>query len=61
MLNITTKPQSEDLRKPVKAEKKRSLKRFLLEKMQSWINSLLEAERDEFLGRGRHVPLAPAA
>lgn len=25
--------------------------------MQSWINSLLEAERDEFLGRGRQVPL----
>ncbi|MGH8335751.1 MAG: IS256 family transposase, partial [Gammaproteobacteria bacterium] len=33
---------------------KRSLKRYLLEKMQVWINSLLEAERDEFLGRGRH-------
>jgi putative transposase len=57
MLNITTEPQSEDLRKPVKAEKKRCLKQFLLEKMPSWINSLLEAERDEFLGRGRHAPL----
>ena len=57
MLNITIEPQSEDLRKPVKAEKKGCLKRFLLEKMQSWINSLLEAERDEFLGRGRQVAL----
>jgi transposase-like protein len=28
-----------------------------LEKLQSWVNNLLEAERDEFLGRGRHQPL----
>src|SRR5947207_11719397 len=27
--------------------------------MKSWINSLLEGERDEFLGRGRHQPLDP--
>src|SRR5207244_4180092 len=26
-------------------------------KMKTWINSLLEGERDEFLGRGRHAPL----
>jgi putative transposase len=25
--------------------------------VQSWVNSLLEAERDEFLGRGRYQPL----
>jgi putative transposase len=25
-----------------------------LEKVRTWINALLEAERDEFLGRGRH-------
>ena len=37
---------------------KQSLKQHLLEKMKIWINSLLEGERDEFLGRGRHVPLA---
>ena len=29
----------------------------MLEKLQTWVNSLLEAERDEFLGRGRHQPL----
>ena len=34
---------------------KQSLKQHLLEKMKIWINSLLEGERDEFLGRGRHV------
>lgn len=25
--------------------------------MKIWINSWLKGERDEFLGRGRHVPL----
>jgi hypothetical protein len=25
--------------------------------MRTWIKSLLEVERDEFLGRGRHAPL----
>ena len=34
--------------------KTRSLKRYLLEKVQAWTNALLEAERDEFLGRGRY-------
>jgi putative transposase len=57
MLNISTEAGAEDLRKPLKGEKKKSLKKFLLEKMQIWINSLLEAERDEFLGRGRQVRL----
>src|SRR5206468_11876960 len=38
---------------------KHSLRQYLLEKMKSWINSLLEGERDEFLGRGRHQPLDP--
>ena len=33
------------------------LKRYLLEKVQQWINSLLEAERDEFLGRDRQQRL----
>ena len=40
--------------------KKPSLKRYVLEKLRTWVNSLLEAERDEFLGRGRHQPLDPA-
>lgn len=60
MLNITTETgrTAEKKPKPGKGEKpKRSLKQYLLEKMQIWINSLLEAERDEFLGRGRHEPL----
>src|SRR5438445_176527 len=38
-------------------KKKQSLKQHLLEKMKTWINGLLEGERDEFLGRDRHVPL----
>ena len=36
------------------AGKKVSLKQYVLEKLRTWVNSLLEAERDEFLGRGRH-------
>jgi hypothetical protein len=36
-------------------KKKQSLKQHLLEKMKTWINSLLEGERDEFLGRDRQV------
>ena len=56
MLHITTEvPGRTEL---VAKEKKRSLKQHLLQKMTTWINSLLEGERDEFLGRGRHVPLA---
>ena len=38
-------------------KRKRSLKQHLLEKMKPWSNRLLEGERDEFLGRGRHVAL----
>lgn len=60
MLNITTETgrNEEENGKAGKAKKqKRSLKRYLLEKMQFWINSLLEAERDEFLGRSRREPL----
>src|SRR5216117_4461897 len=37
--------------------KKQSLKQHLLEKMKTWINSLLEGERDEFLGRDRQARL----
>src|SRR5262249_31372874 len=33
------------------------LKAYLLEKVRTWVNSLLEAERDEFLGRQRHEPV----
>ena len=60
MLNITTQTSrtAEQKEEPGKGEKqRRSLKRYLLEKMRTWINSLLEAERDEFLGRGRHERL----
>lgn len=60
MLNITTETgrAAEEKQNPGKGGKpKRSLKKYLLEKMQVWINSLLEAERDEFLGRGRHEKL----
>lgn len=57
MLHITTEVQEPGNQPQVRAEKARSLKRYLLEKVQTWVNSLLEAERDEFLGRGRYQPL----
>ena len=57
MLNITTEPTEPNLGTEKAAPKKASLKRYVLEKLRTWVNSLLEAERDEFLGRGRHQPL----
>jgi putative transposase len=57
VLNITTEPTEPDLAAESSAPKKASLKRYVLAKLQTWVNSLLEAERDEFLGRGRHQPL----
>lgn len=36
---------------------KRSLKRYLPDRMQIWINILLESQRDELLSRGRHQPV----
>ena len=59
MLNITTEGEVSENGSGERAKKKHSLKQYLLEKMKSWINSLLEGERDEFLGRGRHQPLDP--
>jgi putative transposase len=60
VLHITTEvcgsKQSEAATGKAKKQKQ-SLKRHLLEKMKTWINSLLEGERDEFLGRGRHARL----
>lgn len=38
---------------------RKSLKRWLLEKAQAWINGALEAEMSEHLQRGRYQPLAP--
>ena len=58
VLNITTELEGSEKRSEG-AKKKRSLRQYLLEKIKSWINSLLEGERDEFLGRGRHQPLDP--
>lgn len=57
MLNITTEPSGPNPGTESAAPKKASLKQYVLEKLQTWVNSLLEAERDEFLGRGRHQPL----
>ncbi len=57
MLNITTEPNRPEQEVERTAPRKASLKRYVLEKVQNWVNSLLEAERDEFLGRGRHQPL----
>lgn len=59
MLNITTEPTRPNAEAET-APPKASLKRYVLEKLRTWVNSLLEAERDEFLGRGRHQPLDPA-
>ena len=50
MLHITTDvPERTELVGKVE-KKKHSLKQHLREKMKTWINSLLEGERDEFLG-----------
>lgn len=59
MLNINIEVESTQaqLRKAAGKKEKKSLKQYLLEKMRTWINSVLEAERDEFLGRGRYAPL----
>ena len=46
-LSIETKANE----KRIGEREKKSLKRYLLEKVQTWINALLEAERDEFLRR----------
>ena len=57
MLHITTDVLGKrELAKEV-GKKKQSLKQHLLEKMKTWINSLLEGERDEFLGRDRYERL----
>jgi putative transposase len=57
MLHITTEASDSNPVEGAAAKQELSLKQHLLEKMKTWINSLLEGERDEFLGRGRHVPL----
>jgi Transposase, Mutator family len=57
VLHITTEvPARMELARSCE-KKKQSLRQHRLEKMKTWINSLLEGERDEFLGRDRHVPL----
>jgi predicted secreted protein len=50
VLNITTEPNEPNPGAESAAPKKSSLKRYVLEKLRTWVNSLLEAERDEFLG-----------
>jgi transposase-like protein len=55
VLHITTEATEPNLGAET-APKKASLKQYVLEKLRTWVNSLLEAERDEFLGRGRHQP-----
>jgi putative transposase len=56
-MNVSTEGKAEKRGTAEAKRRKRSLKRYLLEKMQTWINGLLEAERDEFLGRARHERL----
>ena len=59
MLNVNIEVESAQahLQKRSGKKEKKSLKQYLLEKMRTWIDSVLEAERDEFLGRGRYAPL----
>ena len=59
MLNLNIEVESGEghLRKRSGKKEKQSLRQYLREKMRSWINSLLEGERDEFLGRGRYQGL----
>ena len=59
MLNINIEVESTQahLQKRSGKKEKKSLKQYLLEKTRTWIDSVLEAERDEFLGRGRYAPL----
>jgi hypothetical protein len=52
-INIEVESSQAPLKKRSGKKEKKSLKQHLLEKRRSWINSLLEGERDEFLGRGR--------
>jgi len=56
-MNLSTEGKAEKRGTAEAKQRKRSLKRYVLEKMQTWINGLLEAERDEFLGRARHERL----
>ena len=56
-MNLSTGGKPEKEESAEERQGQRSLKRYLLEKMQAWINSLLEVERDEFLGRSRYEPL----
>lgn len=58
MLNITTETGKNAEENGKGGKPKRSLIKDLLEKMQIWINGSPEAERDEFLGWGRHEALA---
>jgi transposase-like protein len=57
VLNITTEVVGSEVDVEKATSKKVSLKQYVLEKLRTWVNSLLEGERDEFLGRGRHQPL----
>ena len=50
-INIELEGAQAELRKQPEKKEKLSLKHYLLEKIRIWINSMLEAERDEFLGR----------
>jgi len=56
-INIEVESAQAHLRKRAGRREKKSLKQYLLEKMRTWIDSVLEGERDEFLGRGRYAQL----
>jgi putative transposase len=56
--HLSTEGKAEKQGTREEKQQKRSLKRYLLEKMEAWISGLLEAERDEFWGRGRYEALS---
>lgn len=59
MLNITTETVACAGEVPGAVAKKASLKQYVLAKLRTWVNGLLEGEGDEFLGRGRRQALDP--
>ena len=57
-ITLTEQKSANEAEQKEAAPRKKSIRSYLLEKIQVWINSLLEAERDEFLQRKRGERLA---
>jgi len=59
VLNITTEVVSSEADVERTAAKKSSLKQYVLEKLRTWVNSLLEAERELFSKALNEIFYAP--